>query len=351
MKKQLLYLGFIALSIVGCKNEDKKPIETDDNITRIGFASCIYQNAKPKNCLLRLANMKLDGMIFGGDNIYGDYLALSYGSDFHIQKQYSILSGDPDFKALMASTSNIYATWDDHDFGMNDGVSDNPAKVYARKNFCDFWKEPENSIRRTREDGIYQSYFLGEGDKKVQIICLDLRWNQSPHVGNPITGYPMQMDPSKTMLGDAQWAWLKEELKKPAAVRVMVSSVQFCSPYRGGEAWSIYPKEQQKMIDLIAETQANGIFFVSGDVHFAELTKIKPANTYNLYDLTSSGVTHVDEVPVNTENRIGEGFGQFNFAMINIDWNKSPVEISLEVRDQKAEIAIQKTITLDELKF
>ena len=36
-------------------------------------------------------------------------------------------------------------------------------------------------------------------------------------------------DPSKTMLGDAQWAWLENELKRPAELRLIVSSIQVLS--------------------------------------------------------------------------------------------------------------------------
>jgi hypothetical protein len=33
-------------------------------------------------------------------------------------------------------------------------------------------------------------------------------------------------DPAKTMLGDAQWAWLRAQLQQPAELRLIVSSVR-----------------------------------------------------------------------------------------------------------------------------
>ena len=48
-------------------------------------------------------------------------------------------------------------------------------------------------------------------------------------------------DPEKTMLGDAQWAWLWEELQKPADLRLLVSSVQVVSEGHGWEAWKMLP--------------------------------------------------------------------------------------------------------------
>lgn len=43
--------------------------------------------------------------------------------------------------------------------------------------------------------------------------------------------------------------------------------------------------------------QRAGVFFISGDVHFGEITRYDCALDYPLYDLTSSGVTQsVEEV-------------------------------------------------------
>mgnify|MGYP000557249939 FL=1 len=42
----------------------------------------------------------------------------------------------------------------------------------------DFWQEPKDSPRRTRDSGIYTSYMYGEESQRVQVIMPDLRWNR-----------------------------------------------------------------------------------------------------------------------------------------------------------------------------
>jgi alkaline phosphatase D len=79
------------------------------------------------------------------------------------------------------------------------------------------------------------------------------------------------------------------------------------------------PLEKQKMYDLIKTTGANGVFFLSGDVHFAEFTKTQPAGWYPIYDFTSSGITHHEDKVASRNNaiRVGNGYQYVNFGFIN----------------------------------
>jgi hypothetical protein len=66
------------------------------------------------------------------------------------------------------------ATWDDHDYGVNDGGKEYPKKEESKKIFLDFFKEPDTSSR-WKHKGIYTSYYYGEAGKKLQVIVLDCR--------------------------------------------------------------------------------------------------------------------------------------------------------------------------------
>lgn len=44
--------------------------------------------------------------------------------------------------------------------------------------------------------------------------------------------------------------------------------------------------------------QRDGVFFISGDVHFGEITQYDCATGYPLYDITSSGLTQAVEKAV-----------------------------------------------------
>ena len=61
------------------------------------------------------------------------------------------------------------------------------------------------------------------------------------------------------MLGDAQWAWLAERLREPAALRLIVSSIQVLAEGHGWERWSNLPKERQRLFDLIRDTGARSV--------------------------------------------------------------------------------------------
>ena len=61
--------------------------------------------------------------------------------------------------------------------------------------------------------------------------------------------------------------------------------------FTGWEAWVNFPHDHQRLIDLIRRKNANGVVFLSGDIHYAELSKLDVNVPYTLWDLTSSGLT------------------------------------------------------------
>ena len=65
------------------------------------------------------------------------------------------------------------ATWDDHDFGFNDGGAEFPGKVQSQKDFVDFW-DPADSVRRDREgvydSRIFESYVAGLDLARLLIV-------------------------------------------------------------------------------------------------------------------------------------------------------------------------------------
>ena len=309
-------------------------------ISSIAFGSCGHQN-KDQPVLTTAAKMNPDIFIFVGDNIYGDTRRTKV-----LTSKYQKLGTKPEFQELKDS-SLILATWDDHDYGKNDGGREYPKKEQSKELFLEFWEEPENSERRNYK-GIYTSYFFEEEGKIVQIILLDTRTFRTKLLrakGKEFRNdYRPNYDSKATMLGKEQWLWLEKQLKEPVDVRIIASSTQFAIEYNGYEAWANFPLEQKKMLDLINKTNAQGVIFISGDVHYAELSMIEAEEGFKVIDLTSSGITqtwgHVEE----NKNRIGEAFRDNNFGLVEIDWTQIRPEISLSIFDVKGEIKIQYTI-------
>jgi alkaline phosphatase D len=365
--KRFLYI-FLVVAVIAnsCKKEDFIPgivgeynDEPEKVLTNISFGSCAtqmdYYAVTPvpdKAIFTTIVNKNPQLYIAGGDNVYADIIAVLPGNVNYINTAYRQMWADPDFTNLRKNVP-IIATWDDHDYGQNDGTSNNPAKVVAKNAFLSWWKIPQDSPLRKRE-GVYQTYYYGPEDKRVQIIMLDLRSFQSSKGQLPLAGlngYQLQTDTNKTMLGPVEWAWLREELLKPAKIRIIMSSVQFSAEYNKFENWAIFPSEIEKMYRTIRETKAEGVFFISGDVHYADLNVRTPENLYPMYDFTSSGLTHIEDAPYASKYRGFEPFRDLNFGLIRINWDVTPVSINVETCNKAGEVVRNKEIYLNELKF
>ena len=301
-------------------------------VSRIAFGSCCRQD-KPQPIWDSIVGAKPDAFIWLGDNVYADT------EDMAVMRQkYEMLAGQPTYQKLR-SGATILATWDDHDMGRNDAGVEYPKKEEAKQELMRFLDEPKTSARRAH-DGVYDAYTFGPRGKRVQVILLDTRWFRSPMKSRRDEKnnlyYDPDDDPAKTVLGEQQWAWLERQLKKPADVRVIGSSIQVLSGEHRFEKWNNFPRERQRLLDLI-DTAAGPepVVLLSGDRHTAEISKLDRPRKRPLYDVTSSSLNTVGSSPLDEPNqyRVGERFRPENFGMIEIDWSGQTPRLSLQVRD------------------
>lgn len=341
----LLAAGALSMSAPFAAADPQKPL------TRIAFGSCARQT-KPQPIWEAILAKQPELFVFLGDNIYADT-----ESEAEMAKAYAALGAQPGFQALKATTP-IRAMWDDHDYGANDSGADYPMKAASRMQFCDFWGEPAESPRRTQEGGVYGAYLFGPPGQRVQLILPDLRWNKTPvkppggffHVatkyiagflsrGAVAGAYRPVTDETATMLGAAQWAWLEAQFEVPADLRILGSSLQALSRGTGWEAWDMFPHEQQRLEALIGT--AGNVVIVSGDVHYAELTKAERAGAPPLWELTTSGLTEVwPNLPPN-DRRHGAWRGR-NFGLVEIDWAKR--EVILSACDEAGRVQLAEAV-------
>ncbi len=314
-------------------------------LSKIAFGSCQSQN-DPILALDVAVEQKPDIFIYLGDNIYGDTEDMKV-----LAHKYSKLCARGTFRKLI-ETCPVIATWDDHDYGANDAGREYPQKENSKTLFLEFWGEPKESDR-WKHSGIYTSYLVGPEGKKTQLIVLDSRTFRSPLL--PANGKPYRNDyrpnnnKSATILGDQQWQWLAEQLEVPADLRIICSSIQFGIEYNGYESWANFPLEREKMLKLIQDKKAEHLLFISGDVHYGELSKIKSEGLYPIYDLTSSGLNrdwpHVEP----NKNREGKACDLFNFGMLEIDWTEKI--ISFKITDAFKKIHISQKVNFEDLEF
>jgi len=335
-------------SVSNQKGENPGEIHEEEPITRIAFGSCNNPRDKAKPVFDAILKTQPDVFIFLGDNIYGDTQDMDL-----LKKKYQELEAVEDFRKLRDHTKFL-ATWDDHDFGSNDGGNTYPKRKESQQIFLDFFKDAADSPRRNRE-GIYASYSFGAKGNSCQILLLDTRYFRDPipRVGKPVGPagwYEATTDTSKTLLGDAQWKWLETQLQIPADVRIIASSIQLLSYEKGMENWAHTPHERRRLFDLLKKHRANHTFAISGDVHFAELSKLD-LNGYPFYDLTSSGLSHTHRGWAEAPNsfRVGQSHHELNAGLIDIDWGNKT--INLQVINREGDRLIQHPIKFDELKF
>jgi alkaline phosphatase D len=318
-------------------------------LTRIAFGSCAHQ-AKPQPIWDAVLDYRPELFIFAGDNVYGDVTSPAMTELREAYARAATIEGH----ARLRATVPVLATWDDHDYGQNDAGADFPYKAAAKRLFLDFWRAPQGDPRRARE-GVYDARTFGPEGMRVQVILLDTRSFRSPLRSSDQPRVPGQgpyvpdPDPAKTMLGAAQWAWLREQLLEPAELRLIVSSVQVLAEGHAYERWGNLPLERARLLDLIAKTGTGGVILLSGDRHVGALYERRAGMPYDLYEITSSGINMTyaasrEPGPL----RLGAVYGAPNFGTIDIDWWAG--EIRLSVRSMNGEPVRQVTIPLAALE-
>ncbi len=286
-------------------------------------------------------------LLFTGDNIYGDTDDMSM-----LRAKYNKLARNPAFASLRNSCP-VLATWDDHDYGVNDGGADYAQRDESQTEFLDFWQIPPQSPLRKRR-GVYDAKMFGPVGQRTQIILLDTRYFRSAlKKGDRRVGGPYVPDdtPTKTMLGDQQWQWLKKQLQQPAELRLIVSSIQFVASSAGQECWANLPQQRQQMLDLIQSTRASGVLFISGDRHWSEISAVTPEGGYAMVDVTCSSLNqlHPRGTPTTNDFRISKTYHRENFGVLSVDWQDSDPPIHISIQDIEGSPQIEKTIRLSEL--
>lgn len=366
----------------------------DRELSRIAMGSCIRTEA-PQHVWDAINEFKPDAWLWLGDNIYAD-IPRPQGANAEenakivLDRMPGLYEGQrqtPGY-ATLRQNAVVMGTWDDHDYGINDMGEEFVGKKASQKLFMDFFDEPADSARRTNE-GVYGSWTFGSegGGRVVQVIALDTRYFRSPlkRGENPrenwVEGYPgdylPNTDAGATILGEAQWSWLEGVLSKPADVRIVISSIQVVSEDHRFEKWNNIPAERGKLFELIKKTNANGIIFVSGDRHSAELSLLDAARAepgtavdvgYPIYDLTASALTNSTPTTFEEQqasgrarpvaffneinrHRVGSLLRYNNFGTIEIDWDaEGGAEVILGLRTDRGDEVLRHRVKVAALK-
>ncbi len=327
MKNKNLIILLVSL-VFACKSSDKTVTKrgADSGFT-IAFGSC--NKTDLKNSLWDdVLKERPDVWIWGGDIVYADTENVA-----KIDSLYKVQQNIPLYKKL-ANETLVIGTWDDHDYGLNDGGEEYVAKSKSQQVFLDFMQVPANSSRRHRE-GVYSTHDFKNKAGRVKVIVLDTRYFRTaltPDIETNKRNKP-NVYGEGTLLGEKQWQWLTAELHNSTAnFNVIVSSIQFLSNKHGFECWGNFPHEVDKLKSIIASSKAKGVIVLSGDRHISEFSQENVLGVrYPLIDFTSSGLTHVYSDFTEEENpyRVGKVVSEKSFGIVQFNFGNNQVNFKM----------------------
>ena len=318
-----------------------------ESVQTLAFGSCLHQD-EPAPILDAIVGLDPDLLVLLGDNVYGD----SDPKDpwlSELREAYWTLAEHEAFGRLAAAVP-IVSTWDDHDYGINDGGGSFEQREYAKQIFEAFWPHHEPAPMSGRF-GVYSAHTFGPADRRVQVLLLDLRSYKSDFAPSPTPGEPGTEryvpidDPERTMLGAGQWQWLETQLAQPAALRIVVSSLQVHAEGHGWERWGLLPMERDRLYAMLAERAGGDVVLVSGDRHRAGLYERPDLPGGPYLELTTSSLN----LPLGKEeeagpHRIGDTILRENFGTLDIDWSAG--ELVARVHGLGAEVLLHRAMPL-----
>ncbi len=243
---------------------------------------------------------------------------------------------DEPYANFLAETP-IYVTWDDHEvidnFGGPELLLINPDLfTEGRQAFFDYWPLLSNET-----DQIYRKVSYGA---HADIFILDTRSYRDPLVNwdpNPVTGE------HKTMLGEAQFAWLREGLAESNATwKFIVTSVPVSYPtgfpqpqVEGRDSWanggdrSGYETEMMRLLFHIIGQDVTNVVFITGDTHWPFAIEYDPDldGEADFFEVGASPMAAIVLPPTEPDQTFnpnvlyaeGEFLGDlFNFGQIDI---------------------------------
>lgn len=282
-------------------------IDFGATIRVISFGASANQEL-PQPLWKTIAEAQPDLFLFMGDSIR----LPKNGKKSH-KNLYRKFDSIPEYRAFR-ETVPFMATWDDQD--------------YDPKEFVKYWSYVGNSTTFGQK-GIYHSKIIGPKKKQVQVVMLDTRTFRSS-----VT------DAKATLLGDAQWSWLEEQLRRPAQVRIVVSSIPLIATdhvsAQSSDKWAQYPQERERFFDLLRKTGARNVVVTSGDRRQSSIAKTSVKDWGILFDVTASPINEPAAAVEGDSSFEGPAYATESFGLAQIDWQGK--KMSLQIRDANGNV-------------
>ena len=325
--------------------------------TRLAFVSCANFPAgyfNPYRCLANRddidAVLHLGDYIYEFDNaIYGDGTSLLRIPEprretvtlAEYRVRYATYRADPDLQAVHARHPMI-AVWDDHEL-TNDAWRDGAANHNPEAGEGDW---------RTRRAAAYQAYMewmpIREASpgriqlhrafrfgSLIDLLMLDTRAARDQQV--KADDVAALTDPSRSLLGREQEAWLFEQLrasqKSGTAWRVLGQQIMFSRmsfpgrPVPLPDVWDGYQAARERVLEFLAVEKMRDVAILAGDVHSSWAFDV-PRNPWDGYTArTGAGSLAVELItpavsspPLFDNAVVRENAPKLRFVLPHLKW-------------------------------
>jgi len=192
--------------------------------------------------------------------------------------RYSQYRLDPDLQ-LAHQKKPFVQIWDDHELANN-------AYVEGAQNHQEdegSWESRKRAIQKAyyewmpvREQAskqLYRSFRLGD---LLELSVLDTRLAGRTKQVDSMSA-PNYRDSNRTILGQVQKDWLKQQLKHDVTWKIIGNQVPFGPLYfpmdekgdRYMDGWDGYPTERTELVEFMRDTPIDNVVFLTGDFHRA----------------------------------------------------------------------------------
>ena len=274
---------------------------------RVAMASCMRDTRADHQASmwLSMAESKPDLLFLLGDNVYVDDETSFVGgvTEERIWRRYVETRLTLDLYHFRKLVPTL-ATWDDHDFGLNNTYGATP------------WREASTSVFRTlyAQDAIMPEVTWGPGIATSysaygqRFYLMDNRsFREHRYIG-------------KEHWGTSQEEWLFTDLSSDKSAGWIFTGSQVFGGYRLGWAFEeTNAAALKKVLARLKKIEAP-VLFGSGDVHYSEIMKIESELLgYETIEICSSSMHSNAKEPQKGNRRRVKSTGEFNFVVADVE--------------------------------
>lgn len=289
-----------------------------------------------------IASLEPDLMLWLGDNIYYRDSDLEDDSGTLMNARWAATRTFGPLQRLLHTGGHL-GIWDDHDYGPNNSDHTFALKGISLALFKRYWVNRGFGLPGV--PGVFSKVALSD----VDIFLLDDRYYRDADASPP--------SPEMTMFGARQLEWLREELRRSTANFKLIANgsrllTEKPSPTeRGGEGWHNFPRERAAFLDWLRAQRVDGIFFLSGDIHYTHLTQRERPGTYTLTELTCSPLTsRVHPRPFPVTETPGTLVAHRNFCTLEVTGPSGKRVLAISSRDAAGTIFWREEISASALR-